>query len=140
FTQLRKFIGMTAIGEPPSLTVAPLATWLRENFYPNVKTVSDLDFMVEQGILPGTGRAQLRDVLFNLIEKKSAFEWQQGVLTQWDGQTMKLNVSGKILDFKLKPDALLFFRMGDERTAMKEGSWIGGELLEFRAVDGVIQM
>jgi len=35
---------------------------------------------------------------------------------------------------------LFFFRMGDERTAMKEGSWIGGELLEFRAVDGVIQM
>ena len=34
----------------------------------------------------------------------------------------------------------IFFRMGDERTAMKEGRWIGGELLEFRAVDGVIQM
>jgi len=140
FAQLRKFLGMTGTSEPQSLDVAPLAAWLRGNFYPNVKPGSDLEFMVEQGILPGAGKAQLRNVLFNVIDKKSAFEWQQGVLTQWDGQTMKLNVGGKIVDFKVKPDVLLFFRMGDERTAMKEGSWIGGELLEFRAVDGVIQM
>ena len=140
FTQLRKFLGVTGTGEPPTLAVAPLATWLKRNFYPNVKMTSDLEFMVEQGILPGTGTAKAREVLFHLIDKKSAFEWQQGVLTQWDGQTMKLNVGGKIVDFRLKPDALFYFRMGDERTAMREGSWIGGELLEFRAVDGVIQM
>jgi peptidoglycan hydrolase-like amidase len=140
FTQLRKFMGLTGSGEPPSLAVGPLATWLRTNFYPNVKPGSDLEFMVEQGILPGTGRAVIKEVLFRLIDKKSSFEWQQGVLTQWDGETMKLNVGGKIIDFKVKPDALYFFRMGDERTAMKEGNWIGGELLEFRAVDGVIQM
>jgi peptidoglycan hydrolase-like amidase len=140
FTQLRKFMGMTGSGEPPSLAVGPLATWLRTNFYPNVKPGSDLEFMVEQGILPGTGQAVLREVLFRLIDKKSSFEWQQGVLTQWDGQTVKLNVGGKIVDFKVNPSALYFFRMGDERTAMKEGDWIGGELFEFRAVDGVIQM
>jgi peptidoglycan hydrolase-like amidase len=140
FTQLRKFMGMTGSGEPTSLAVGPLATWLRATFYPNVKPGSDLEFMVEQGILPGTGRAVLKEVLFRLIDKKSAFEWQQGVLTQWDGQTMKLNVGGKIIDFKVNPNALYFFRMGDERTAMKEGEWIGGELLEFRVVDGVIQM
>lgn len=140
FTQLRKFLGMPGAGEPPALAVAPLATWIRQNFYPNVKAPSDFDFMVEQGILPGSGKAQVREVLFHLIEKKSAFEWQQGVLTQWDGQTMKLNISGKIVDFRVKPDALFFFRMGDERTAVKEGSWIGGEVLEFRAVDGAIQM
>ena len=140
FTQLRKFMGMTGSGEPPSLAVGPLATWLRTNFYPNVKPGSDLEFMVEQGILPGTGRAVLSEVLFRLIDKKSSFEWQQGVLTQWDGQTMKLNVGGKIIDFKVNPNALYFFRMGDERTAMKDGEWIGGELFEFRAVDGAIQM
>jgi len=140
FTQLRRFLGMTGSGEPPSLEVGPLATWLRANFYPNAKPGSDLEFMVEQGILPGTGRAVLREVLFRLIDRKSAFEWQQGVLTQWDGQTMKLNVGGKIIDFKVSPNSLYFFRMGDERTAMKEGEWIGGELFEFRAVDGVIQM
>jgi len=140
FTQLRRFLGINGTGEPPSLMVAPLATWLRQNFYPNVKPQSDLEFMVEQGILPGSGTAMPKDVLYRMIEKKGAFEWQQGVLTQWDGQTMKLNVGGKIVDLKLKSDALLFFRTGDERTAMKEGSWIGGELLDFRAVDGVIQM
>jgi len=140
FTQLRKFLGMTGSGEPLSLAVGPLATWIRANFYPNVRPGSDLEFMVEQGILPGTGRAVLREVLFRLIEKKSSFEWQQGVLTQWDGQTMKLNVGGKIIDFRVSPNALYFFRMGDERTAMKEGEWIGGELFEFRAMDGVIQM
>jgi peptidoglycan hydrolase-like amidase len=121
FTQFRRFAGLAGTGEPPSMEVETLATWLRTNFYPNVKPGSDLEFMVEQGILPGSGRAQLRDVLFHLIEKKGAFEWQQGVLNQWDGRTIKLNVSGKIVDFQLKPDALLFFRMGDERTAMKEG-------------------
>jgi len=140
FTQLRKFMGITGAGEPPSLAVGPLAAWLRTNFYPNVKPGSDLEFMVEQGILPGTGRAVLREVLFRMIDKKGTFEWQQGVLTQWDGQTMKLNINGKIVDFKLKPNALFFFRMGDERSAMKEGTWIGGELLEFRAVEGLIQM
>jgi stage II sporulation protein D len=82
----------------------------------------------------------IREVLFQLIDKKGTFEWQQGVLNQWDGQTARLNINGKILDFKLKPNALFFFRMGDERSAMKEGTWIGGELLEFRAVEGVIQM
>jgi peptidoglycan hydrolase-like amidase len=140
FTQLRRFMGISGSGEPPSLAVGPLATWLRTNFYPNVKPGSDLEFMVEQGILPGTGRAVTKEVLFRLIDKKGAFEWQQGVLTQWDGETMKLNVGGKIIDFKVNPNALYFFRMGDERTAMKEGDWIGGELLDFRAVDGVIQM
>jgi len=140
FTQFRKFAGLNGAGEPPSMAVEPLATWLRTNFYPNVKPGSDLEFMVEQGILPGSGTAQLRDVLFRLIEKKGTFEWQQGVLTQWDGKTMKLNVGGRIVDYQVRPDALFFFRMGDERTAMKEGSWIGGELLEFRSVEGVIQM
>jgi stage II sporulation protein D len=140
FTQLRKFMGIAGSGEPPSMTVGPLATWLRTNFYPNVKPGSDLEFMVEQGILPGTGQAVLREVLFRLIDKKGSFEWQQGILNQWDGQTMKLNVGGKIVDFTVNPSALYFFRMGDERTAMKEGAWIGGELFDFRAVDGVIQM
>lgn len=140
FTELRRFLGITGRGEPPSLDVAPLASWLRDNLYPNVKPPSDLDFMVEQGILSGTGRAEARDVLFRVIEKKGAFEWQQGVLMQWDGQTMKVSAGGKISDYRVSPDALYFFRIGDERTAMKSGTWIGGELMEFRAVDGVIQM
>jgi stage II sporulation protein D len=30
--------------------------------------------------------------------------------------------------------------MGEERTPMAQGSWIGGELFDFRAADGIVQM
>jgi SpoIID/LytB domain protein len=53
---------------------------------------------------------------------------------------MTLTVGGKPTTFRLSPDAPIFFRMGEERTSMTEGSWIGGELFDFRAVNGVIQM
>jgi hypothetical protein len=54
-------------------------------------------------------------------------EHRQGVLTAWDGQTMKLVIGGVPSVFRLSPDAAIFFRMGEERTAMKQGDWIGGE-------------
>jgi stage II sporulation protein D len=140
FTELRRFLGLPGAGEPASMELTPLAEYLRENFYPNVKALSDSDFLIEQGILPMAGLASPSEVMYRLIDKKGAFEWQQGVLTAWDGQVMKLTVNARPLDFKLSPDALLFYRIGDERTAMKEGEWIGGELLDFRAVDGEIKM
>jgi peptidoglycan hydrolase-like amidase len=140
FTELRRFVGISGQGEPASMDVAPLAIFIRQNFYPNVRPLSDLEFMVEQGILPGSGTAVLRDVLYRLIEKKTAFEWQQGVLTAWDGQTMTLTVNTVPVQFRLDPDAPVFFKLGEELTAVQEGSWIGGELFDFRAADGVIQM
>ena len=77
FTELRRFLGLAGTGEPPSGGLESLATFLRTNFYPNVKPItSDLDFMVEQGILRGSGTAVIPEVLFRLIEKKGAFEWQ----------------------------------------------------------------
>jgi len=140
FTELRGFLGLTGSGEPLSAAVTFLGPYLRENFYPNVKPQSDLDFMVEQGILPPAGNADLNELMFRLIDKKGAFEWQQGVLTAWNGQTMKLTVNNQPVDFKLSPDALIFFRIGEERSGIKEGEWIGGELFDFRAVNGLIQM
>ena len=140
FTQLRRFLGMTGTGEPPSMNLPQLAKYVRENFYPTVKTASDLDFLVEQDILPRTGVPNRNEVLYRLIDKKSAFEWQQGVLNSWDGQKMTLTVGGKPVEFRLSPDAPIFSRMGEERSAMTQGQWIGGELFDFRAVDGVIQM
>jgi len=53
---------------------------------------------------------------------------------------MTLTVGGKPAEFRLSPDTAIFFRMGEERSAMTQGEWIGGELFDFRAVDGVIQM
>jgi stage II sporulation protein D len=140
YSDLRKFTGVAGTGEPAATALAPLAKYLRETFYPNVKTASDQDFLVEQGILPASGTPNRNEVLYRLIEKKGAFEWQQGVLTAWDGQTVKLVIGGVPADFKLAPDAAIFSRMGEERTAMKEGDWIGGELFDFRAENGVIEM
>jgi len=140
FTQLRKFLGLPGTGEPPSTNLPQLAKFVREGFYPGVKVASDLDFLVEQDILPSTGNVNRSEVLYRLIDKKGSFEWQQGVLNSWDGTTMVLAVGGKPTQFRISPDAPIFFRMGEERTAMTQGNWIGGELFEFRATDGVIQM
>ena len=79
YTDLRRFLGIAGSGEPTSTDPAPLAKYLRENFYPDTKPLSDLDFMVEQGIL-STMPLPRNDVLFRLLDKKGAFEWQQGVL------------------------------------------------------------
>jgi peptidoglycan hydrolase-like amidase len=140
YTELRRFLGIQGTGEPPSSSLVPLSKYLRENFYSGVKPLSDLDFLVEQDILPSTGTVNRNEVLYRMIERKGAFEWQQGVLVSWDGQMMTLTVNNKPTTFRLSPDAPIFFKMGEERTAMTEGGWIGGELFDFRAVNGVIQM
>src|SRR5262249_56618950 len=110
------------------------------SFYPTVLTASDTSFLTEQGILPPSGNIPLKEVLFRLIDKKNAFEWQQGVLTSWDGKVMKITVNNQPKEFRLGPDAPIYQRVGDERLPMRQGSWIGGELLDFRAVLDTIQM
>ena len=126
--------------EAASMDVTALATFIRQSFYPAVRTTSDLAFVTEQGILPPSGTLPAKELLFRLIEKKAAFEWQQGVLISWDGATMKLMVNGRPNEFTLSPDAPIYQRVGDEKLALSEGSWIGGELMDFRAVDGAIRM
>jgi stage II sporulation protein D len=128
------------VGEPPSTATPDLAQYLRETFYSAVKTRSDVEFLIEQGILPGAGGVDRDEVLYRLIDRKGAFEWQQGILISWDGQILTLAVGGKPTELRLSPDAPIFFRMGEELTAMQQASWIGGELVDFRAVNGVIQM
>jgi stage II sporulation protein D len=139
FSDARRFMSLSGQGEPDSLDLDALAPFLRQNFYPDVRTVSDVEFVTSQGILPPAGRLPAEEVLFRLIEKKGAFEWQQGILESWDGSTMKVVINGQPREFRLAPDALIYQRIGDERVAMKEGAWIGGELMDFRAVDGTIQ-
>ena len=122
------------------MDVTELATFIRQSFYPAVRTTSDRSFLAEQGILPPSGTLPAKELLFRLIEKKAAFEWQQGVLISWDGATMKLMVNGQPNEFRLSPDAPIYQRVGDEKLALSQGSWIGGELMDFRAVDGAIRM
>lgn len=140
FTEARRFLGLPGQGEPSSMALASLSSFIRQNFYPTVLTTSDVSFVTEQGILPLAGSIPVKEILFRLIDKKSAFEWQQGVLTSWDGTTMKLLVNNQPKEFKLSPDAPIYQRVGDERLALREGTWIGGELIEFRAAGDTIQM
>jgi stage II sporulation protein D len=141
YAELGRFLGMSGVGEPPSTQRAQLAKFLRETFYPSARPLlSDLDFLVEQGILPGAGAIERSDVLFRMIERKGAFEWQQGILISWDGRTLTLAVGGRPTAFRLAPDAPIYLRVGDERTAMERGEWVGGELFDFRAVDGEIRL
>jgi stage II sporulation protein D len=140
YTEARRFLGISGQGEPQSSEQAILAAFIRENFYPTVQTSSDLTFLIEQGILPATGSLPEEETLFRLVNKKGAFQWQQGVLASWDGSAMQLIVNGQPKEFKLSPDALIYQRIGDEHLAMKDGDWIGGELIDFREVNGTIEM
>jgi stage II sporulation protein D len=140
FSDAARFVGVADRGEPPSMEPAALATFIRQTFYANVLTASDLTFVNDQGIVPAGTAATRQDVLFRLLDRKSAFEWQQGVLVSWDGQRMRLLVNGLPKDFALGSDALIYQRIGDERLPMSAGSWIGGELVDFRADAGTIAM
>jgi stage II sporulation protein D len=113
---------------------------VRQTFYPDVVTASDVSFVTEQGLLPPGGSLPREELLFRLIDKKAAFDWQQGVLVGWEGGRMRLLVGGQPREFAVAADALIYQRVGDERVAMREGSWIGGELIDFRADAGTIQM
>jgi len=53
---------------------------------------------------------------------------------------MKLVINGQPRDFQLSSDAPIYQRVGESRLAMRQGSWIGGELIDFRAVANTIQM
>lgn len=133
FSEAARFMGLPDRGEPPSTAPAELAAFVRQTFFPGVTVTSDMTFLNDQAILPVTGVLPANELLFRLIDKKSAFEWQQGVLTSWDGAHMRLMVDGQSKEFTVSPDALIYQRIGDDRVPMKDGAWIGGELMEFRA-------
>jgi stage II sporulation protein D len=140
FSEAARFMGLPDRGEPSSMDPPALAAFIRQTFYPTVLTTSDVSFVNEQGILPPGGSLPRDDLLYRLIEKKAAFEWQQGVLVSWDGQKMRLLVAGQPKEYSLSPDALLYQRIGDERLPLRQGTWIGGELVDFRAEQGTIPM
>jgi stage II sporulation protein D len=140
FADAQRFMGLQVTGEPPAADSPALAAFIRQAFYPSVITTSDESFLTEQGILSPTGAVPADDLLFRLVDKKGAFEWQQGVLVSWDGKTMTLQVNGQPKTFTLDADAPIYQRIGDERLPMRQGSWIGGELMDFRAENGTIRM
>lgn len=135
-----RFMGLPVLPQPRTSDAEAFATYIRRMFYPSVLTTSDLSFLREQGIL-NTGELTPRtELLFRLIDKKSAFEWQQGVLVSFDDGKMQLLVGGELRTFTLAPDALIYHRVGDSRLPLRKGSWIGGELVDFRAEGDTISM
>jgi stage II sporulation protein D len=142
FTSARRFLGIPGAGEPPDQlsNTAAFAQWLRENFYPAVKPTSDLEFLAQQGILSTSEPLTPKEILFRLIDKKGAFEWQQGVLVSWEGQTATLLINGAPVDFKVGPGTLIYQRIGEDRIGMSDGMWIGGELMDFRATGDSIEL
>ena len=141
YSDLRRFMGLQGTGEPAgALSQTQLATWIRENFYPTVKPSSDVEFLAEQGVLSMNQNLRAPDIWFRLIEKKGVLELQQGVLQSWDGSAATLIVNGAPIDYKVASGALIFQRIGDDRIPMRQGLWIGGELLDFRVADGVIEL
>src|SRR2546426_2341818 len=105
FSDAQQFTGLPVRGEPPSTDRAALATFIRQSFFPDVLTSSDFSFLTEQGILSPSGNIPQKEILFRLIDKKGAFEWQQGVLVSWDSTIMRLLINGQPREFKLSPDA-----------------------------------
>jgi peptidoglycan hydrolase-like amidase len=140
FSEAQRFMGLPIRGEPPSADLPALSTFIRQSFFPAVLSASDQSFLMEQGILSPAGNISYKDILFRLIDKKGAFEWQQGILVSWNGTTMRLLVNGQPKDFHLSPDAPVYERIADERLGRRQGSWIGGELMDFRAIGDTIQM
>ena len=140
FAEAARFMGLPEGGEPSAMDAASLAAFIRQTFYPSVLTASDITFVNDQGLLPPIGSLPREELLFRLIDKKGAFEWQQGVLVSWDGQKMRLLVGGQPKEFALNRDALIYQRIGDERLPQREGAWIGGELVEFRAEGNTIPL
>ena len=142
FSDAARFMGLAGRAEPASTNAATLAAFIRQTFYPSVLTASDLSFVREQGILTAGEVVPRKELLFRLIDKKSAFEWQQGVLESFDAgeRRMRLLVGGQLKEFSLAPNALVYHRVGDSRLPVRKGSWIGGELVDFRAEGDVIPM
>ena len=140
YSDAARFMGLPGRGEPKATTATALATFIRQTFYPTVRATSDLSFVREQGILTAGEVTPRRELLFRLIDKKSAFEWQQGVLVSFEAGKLKLLVAGQPKEFALAPDALVYHRVGDSRLPLRKGSWIGGELVDFRAEGNTIPM
>ena len=54
--------------------------FIRQSFYPNVLTASDVSFVTEQGILPPAGRFNAKEILFRLIDQQKRVRMATGRL------------------------------------------------------------
>ena len=139
FSDAGRFLGLTDVGEPPSMAPDELAAFIRSRFFPDVRVASDLAFLEDQGILLPTDRNDLDGVVLRLLERKNVFEWQSARLMLWDGELMKVRIGPAVEDFGLSPTAAIFQRVGQARIPVGDGAWLGGESMDIRVIDGQIE-
>ena len=130
------FLGLGQVGEPTGSDIESVAAFVRSRFFPEVRVASDRVFLEEQGIFTPIGENDVPDILVRLLLRKDAFEWQDARLMAWDGRILRARVTSTIQEFRLRPDAVIFNRIGDVRIPVDQGAWIGGESMEIRLVPG----
>jgi peptidoglycan hydrolase-like amidase len=136
FNDAGLFMGLGNVGEPEQGDIESLSAFVRSRFFPDVVVGSDRRFLEEQGILTPDGDNEVQDVLVRLLLGKDVFEWQDARLMAWDGEVLRLRVTSTIQEFRIRPDAAIFNRVGDVRLPVDQGAWIGGESMEIRLVPG----
>ena len=133
-------MGVPDRGEPASMEPAALATFIRQTFYPTVLTSSDLSFVNEQGLMPAGISVPAEELLFRLDRQEGRVRvaaGRAGLVGRPDDEADGRRAAE---GFHAHPDALIYQRIGDERIALRQGSWIGGELIDFRAEGTAIPM
>ena len=138
FSDAGRFLGIPGVGEPAETDAQSLARFIKRHFFPDVPAPSDRAFLEEQGVLLPGGPDEASAILLRLLLRKDAFEWQDARLISWDGEVLRARVGASVEVFRLRPDAAIFRRIGESRVSVDQGAWIGGESLEIRASDGVI--
>ena len=139
FADAARFLGIRSVNSSPGTQQDELAEFIKQHFFPDIPAESSRRFLEEQGILPVTGDAPIRDVLLRLLLRKNGFEWQEARLIRWDGETLEVRIGSEVQHLGLAADAAIFKRIGDERIPVNEGSWVGGESMELRIVDGQVE-
>ena len=126
YTEARRFLGLSGQGEPQSSDPAASGDIHSRVLLSRLcRRLPILHSLLEQGILPASGTLPRRTkLLFRLIDKKGAFEWQQGVLISWDPAPEYASCWSMVSrrNSSSVPTHRFISAIGDERLAMREGA------------------
>lgn len=139
FGDAGRFLGLEDIGEPAGTDLESVASFIKEAFFPEIPTSSPERFLEQEGILE-PGAIESEDaIILRLLMQKGAFEWRDARLISWDGQAFRARVGQGIRELRLDPDAPVFVRLGDARVPVASATWFGGEFMQLRIVDDVVE-
>jgi stage II sporulation protein D len=139
FADAGRFLGVADAGAPAGPGLEAIAAFVKERFYPEVPARSPVEFLEERGILVPGEPNRAEEVIVRLLLAKEAFEWRDARLISWDGETFRARVGQGIRDLTLASSAPVFVGRGDARTPVSEASWLGGEFMNLRIVNDVVE-